>query len=203
MPNDYVNWYWPNDVRHWGPTRPQKVNCITSDPLSLYPVRFLVATTHLEIQRPQTVNSGSELHGYLTTWEGTRIVGPVTSWHWCPYSDVIMSAMAYYITSLTIVHSTVYSGADKSPASLAFVRGIHRWPVNSPHKGRASNEEKFSFDDVIMATRLIGFRYVCHRWFSSKMLCELKPILRKLYGKQLIFVMPSRFLKMKMHQKYR
>ena len=42
------------------------------------------------------------------------------------------------ITSLTIVYSTVYWGADQrkhqSPASLAFVGGIHRWPVNSPHK---------------------------------------------------------------------
>ena len=55
------------------------------------------------------------------------------------YNDVIMSAMASQITSLTIVNSTVYSGADQrkhqSSASLAFVRGIHRWPVNSPHKG--------------------------------------------------------------------
>ena len=52
---------------------------------------------------------------------------------------VIMSAMASQITSLTIVYSTVYSGADQrkhqSCASLAFVRGIHQWPVNSPHKG--------------------------------------------------------------------
>ena len=35
--------------------------------------------------------------------------------------------------------SSVYSVADQrkhqSSASLAFVRGIHRWPVNSPHKG--------------------------------------------------------------------
>ena len=41
------------------------------------------------------------------------------------------------ITSLTIVFSTVYSGADQrkhqSSSSLAFVKGIHRWPVNSPH----------------------------------------------------------------------
>ena len=55
------------------------------------------------------------------------------------YNDVIMSAMASHITSLTIVYSTVYSGADQrkhqSSASLAFVWGIHRWPVNSPHKG--------------------------------------------------------------------
>ena len=49
-----------------------------------------------------------------------------------------MSPMASQITSLTIVYSTVYSGADQrkhqSSASLAFVRGIHRWPVNSPTK---------------------------------------------------------------------
>ena len=46
--------------------------------------------------------------------------------------------VAYQITSLTIVYSTVYSGADQrkhqSSMPLAFVRGIHRWPVNSPHK---------------------------------------------------------------------
>ena len=40
---------------------------------------------------------------------------------------------------LTIVYSTVHSGTDKrkhqSSASLAHVRWINRWPVNSPHKG--------------------------------------------------------------------
>ena len=55
------------------------------------------------------------------------------------YNDVIMSTMASQVTSLTIVHSTFYSGAyqrkHQRSASLAFVRGIHRWPVNSPHKG--------------------------------------------------------------------
>ena len=42
-----------------------------------------------------------------------------------------MNAMASQITSLTIIYSTVYSGADQSqyqsPVSLAFVRGIHLW----------------------------------------------------------------------------
>ena len=69
------------------------------------------------------------------------------------YIDVIMSPMASQITSLTIVYSTVYSGADQrkhqSSASLAFVRGIHRWPVNSPHKGPVTRK-MFPFDDVIM-----------------------------------------------------
>ena len=49
-----------------------------------------------------------------------------------------MSTMASQITGLMIVYSTVYSDADQrkhqSSASLAFVRGIHRRPVNSPHK---------------------------------------------------------------------
>ena len=64
-----------------------------------------------------------------------------------------MSAMSSQITSFTIVYSTVYSGADQrkhqSSASLAFVRGIHRWPVNSPHKGPVTRK-MFPFDDVIM-----------------------------------------------------
>ena len=70
------------------------------------------------------------------------------------YNDVIMGAMAYQITSLTIVYSSVYSGADQrkhqSSASLAFVRRIHRWPVNSPHKEPVTRK-MFPFDDVIMS----------------------------------------------------
>ena len=51
------------------------------------------------------------------------------------YANVIMIVMASQITSLAIVYSIVYSDADQrkhqSSASLAFVRGIHRGPVNS------------------------------------------------------------------------
>ena len=73
---------------------------------------------------------------------------------WCfHYDDVIMDAMASHIISLTIVYSTVYSSADErkhqSSASLAFVRGIHRGPVNTPHKWPVTRK-MFSFDDVIM-----------------------------------------------------
>ena len=63
--------------------------------------------------------------------------------------------MASQITSLTIVYSTVYSGADQrkrqSYASLAFAREIHQWPVNghSPHKGPVTGK-MFPFDDIIM-----------------------------------------------------
>ena len=72
---------------------------------------------------------------------------------WQHYNDVTMSKIASQITSLTIVYSTVYSGPDQtkhqSSASLAFVRGIHRGPVNSPHKWLVTRK-MFPFDDVIM-----------------------------------------------------
>ena len=78
------------------------------------------------------------------------------------YSDVIMSAMTSHITDVLIVQSRVCSGADQGKhqrsASLAFVRGIHRWPVNSPHKGPVT-QKIFSFDDVIL------------RWHSRTTTC--------------------------------
>ena len=65
-----------------------------------------------------------------------------------------MGTIASQITSLTIVYSSVYSGADQrkhqSSVSLAFVWGIHRGPVNSPHKWPVTRK-MFPFDDVIMA----------------------------------------------------
>ena len=64
-----------------------------------------------------------------------------------------MGAVASHITSLTIVYLIIYSDADQrkqqSSASLAFVRGNHRGPVNSPHKWPVTRK-MFPFDDVIM-----------------------------------------------------
>ena len=69
----------------------------------------------------------------------------------------IISAMASQIPGASIVYSAVCSGADQSKhqssASLAFVRGIHWWPVNSPHKGPVTRK-MFPFDDVIMSSRV-------------------------------------------------
>ena len=65
------------------------------------------------------------------------------------YSDIIMSAMASQITGFSMVCSNVCSGADQrkrqSSASLAFVRGIHRRPVNFPHKEPVTRK-MFPFD---------------------------------------------------------
>ena len=74
------------------------------------------------------------------------------------YIDVIVTTMAYQITSLTVVYSTVYSDADRrkhqSSASLALCgefTGTGEFPAQ-----RVSYAEKFSiwwrhpFDDLIL-----------------------------------------------------
>ena len=91
-------------------------------------------------------------------------------------NDVMMSVMASQITSVSIVCSTVCSRVDQtkrqSSASLAFVRGIHRWPVNSPHKGPVTRK-MLPFDDVILYVRILQSTYGCFLLFSP-----LKPSVR-------------------------
>ena len=85
-----------------------------------------------------------------------------------------MGSIASQITSLTIVYSTVYSDAvqrkHQSPASLAFVRGIHRRPVrspvNSPHKWPVTRK-MFPFDNVIMNFK-VALRWSCDIFLALK-----------------------------------
>ena len=99
------------------------------------------------------------LLGINYSW-GIGIVPPHFTFH---YNYVTMGSMASQITSLTIVYSTFYSGADErkhqSSASLAFVSGIHRGPVNSPHKWPVTRK-MFSFDVVIIFIVLIIHTYL-------------------------------------------
>ena len=94
------------------------------------------------------------------------------------YSDVIMCAMSSLITSLTSVYSTVNSCADlrknQSSALLAFVRGNHRRPVNSPHKWPVTRKMS-PFGDVII------MRYACliYAWLYT-----LKPVFHTVYPKK-------------------
>ena len=91
--------------------------------------------------QPQCVRHISEMLLHRHWSNGTVIPLPMEqrreTWHY----------------SLMIVYSNVYSGTGqlkhKRSASLAFVRGIHRWPSNSLHKGPATRK-MFPFDDVIM-----------------------------------------------------
>ena len=102
---------------------------------------------------PRRPQSGLKIF-HMTTESLEHIINRLTGATWnIHYDDVIMDTIASQITSLTIVYSAVYSGADQSKhqssASLAFVWGIHRGPVNSPHKWPVTRK-MFPFDDVIM-----------------------------------------------------
>ena len=129
---------------HW------KLRAITMPTLSSMVTPQVVMATTCGAVPPVTIKS--------TTWQPmlplyllTVVLGDKTYVH---YDDVIMDKMASQITSLTIVYSTVYSGADQSKhqssASVAFVWGIHRGPVNSPHKWPVTRK-MLPFDDVIIA----------------------------------------------------
>ena len=93
------------------------------------------------------------------------------------YNDVIMSLIASQITSLTIVHSTVYSDAaqrkHQSSASLAFVWGIHRGPVNSPHKWPVT-QKMFPFGDVFMTIHVICEQIVLPDYEKLNVIMNLK-----------------------------
>ena len=76
------------------------------------------------------------------------------------YGDVIMSMIASQITSLMIVYSDADQRKHQSSTSLAFARGIHRGPVNSPHKWPVT-QKMFPFDDVIMSL-FVGMKCSCN-----------------------------------------
>ena len=69
------------------------------------------------------------------TWLACVPWVPAFAIHYC---DVIMGAMTFQITGASIIYSTVCSDTDQrkqqSFTSLAFVKGIRRWPVKSPLK---------------------------------------------------------------------
>ena len=77
--------------------------------------------------------------------------------------------MASQITGLTIVYSSVSSDDQRkhqSSASLAFARGIHRWPVNFPHKGPVTRK-MFPFHDLFMLPHFSFSLTFCTVWCSD------------------------------------
>ena len=78
--------------------------------------------------------------------------------HWCyqTQSQSLGIVMKFCVNS--IIYSNADQGKHQSSAPLAFVRGIHRWPVNSPHKGPVT-WKTFPFDDVIMTRKTMI--YLC------------------------------------------
>ena len=97
------------------------------------------------------------------------------------YSDVIMSAIASQITGVSIVYSTICSSVDQrkhqSSVSLAFVMGIPRWPVDSPHKGPVTRKI-FPFD-LFEAHRRKSSRWLQMSWCQINVLESMTTMLHR------------------------
>ena len=95
------------------------------------------------------------------------------------YNNVIMTTIASQITSLTVVYSIIYSGADQrkhqSYAALALCAGNSPGPVNFPHKGPVTRKI-FPFDDVIMASSVCGPTFGVFSHTHRGDACDLKSI---------------------------
>ena len=78
---------------------------------------------------------------YILDWAGLRIT---MTWQWARWR--IKSPASRLFTQLFIQAQS--KNTSKLP-SLAFVRGIHRWLVNSPHKGPVTRK-MFPLHDAIM-----------------------------------------------------
>ena len=152
-------------------------------------------TQQCDLVIPQSINDWRMLGLWnsLVFCTGSVIDGTSIDLNLTHSSDVIMSVMASQITSVSSVCLTVSSGANQrkyqSSASLAFVRGIHRWPVDSPHKGSVTRKmfhvscfvselsslrrvllnKKYSYHDFLS---ICIFKY----WQGSYMLCRPKNI---------------------------
>ena len=112
------------------------------------------------------------------------------------YNDIIMSVMVSQITGVSIVCSIVCSGVDQrkyqSSASLAFVRRIHQWPVDSPHKGPVTENVSIWWRHHVQSTDwwilqvffqknanldLVGLWYKsCHAKFMGPTWAHLGPV---------------------------
>ena len=133
----------------WTPPMKMFPHCIHQDMLPLICTMMYPMKNFRKL--PQTASALGILQcctkPSLWAWVCSRMRRGLDNTH---YNDVIMSTITSQITSLTIVYSIVYSGADQrkrqSSVSLAFVK---EWSVNSPHKWPVTRK-MFPFDDVIM-----------------------------------------------------
>ena len=113
-----------------------------------------------------------------------------------------MGDIASQITSLAIVYPTVYSGTDqRKHQSSEFVWGIHRRPVNSPHKWPVTRKIS-PFGDVIMLREIDALQralqIVSHRPWRFNILRSgdiyIRQLIRQLFVQVIACLTPNHFL---------
>ena len=128
-----------NLLSHICVTRPQWVDMIAGDIIA-----FIWAPSTLLLRWPRSLEAQNAI-----AWpEKSKYIYDHDPLHWRHNERDGVSNHQPHDSLLN-----VNSGADQrkhhSAASLAFVWGVHLWPVNSPHKGSVTRKV-FPFDDVIM-----------------------------------------------------
>ena len=110
--------------------------------------RFLSVYFELGISKGRTVSTLKTLIRRTSQWARWRLKSPASPLFTEPVIQLQIKK-------------------HQSSASLALVRGIHRWRVNSPHKWPVARE-MFPFDDDIMSDRDSLGGYVCRgAWIVS------------------------------------
>ena len=102
-------------------------------PISLWGDFLMVKSRHLEL-----------IHFVINHWSAGKGSKPCHNL-WARYR--LKSPASRLLTS-PCVQARIKENI-KAPRYWPFVRGIHRWPVNSPHKGPVTRK-MFPFHDVIM-----------------------------------------------------
>ena len=137
----YLSQCWPSSMSPCGVTRPQWVNPSGAEAVAFCENCGLIST--IAVYAPAMDWLGMYWDMFL------RVFYMINH-----YNDVIMGMIASQITSLMIVFSSVYLDTDQrkhqSSVLLSFVWGVHRRPVNSPHKWPITRK-MFPFDEVIMS----------------------------------------------------
>ena len=135
---------WPRSMSSYGATRPQwvKVSELLCQYTSITQFIFILITWYRGGAFYPSDASLSYAHVEITKW-----------CIWVHYSDVTMRLMTSSINIVSSICSTICFGGHQrkhqKSASLVFMRGIHRWPVDSPHKGPITRK-MFRFDDVLV-----------------------------------------------------
>ena len=108
---------------------------------------------------PQTLRSSEKISSFLGVFLWSNMKTPLLQWNNCPCMptslhwrhngrDSVSNHQPYYCL-LNHLFKRRLNKKHQSFASPAFVWGIHRWSVNSPHKGPVTRK-MFPSDDVIM-----------------------------------------------------
>ena len=96
----------------------------------------------------------------------------LADWKWL-HPIVILATKFGFVPDCSSVYSGAGQRKHQSSVSLAFVGGIHWWPVNFPKKG-PEMWKRFPFDDVIMLWKSL----ICV--VISTILVSIYKIIRKL-----------------------